>query len=459
MKKTKRGMREMAPNEATLKTQNRHLRLEWPLLAFPIAVLGTLLLLHIVDRSIRREVTAHLARTTGESVNRLPPAVTKTPDATTTARRSGGPGTGPDSWQQGAVSEANDRPVLTRQSDQPEPTRRAPVAQSAAARRTGLEGLKGAELIVVVLQGAIRDKDQTRIKQCLDDLVALGDQAIAPLSQVISSEGGEEGLWAAEALARIGSPVATATLLDTLSQVKEGPYKEELAKRVAGITNHESWPVLLDNALQTADSTVLRAAGSSLAQMADTPVVDELIARFGNATNDRDIERITQLMSNISSSKATESLIALAGDVASGPQDALEQAAIEALGKIGDPQAISYLMRKLEAAPPGEGDYLFNTIAQIKQPQGEDALLSAAAGNKEVSAEHGRLAAICALVNYPDSKTCQLLEQIVTEENERVSSAAARVLEDIRRTSPHVVANAQPLEKKDPAAPAESIEK
>jgi HEAT repeat protein len=456
--KTKRGIKlSMAPAEAAPKTQKRHVWLEWPLLAFPIAVLATLVLLHVLDRSIKREVTAHFSSATSEPVKKLAPAAANTPETTTAGR--GEPATGLDSQSQGAPPEESSRLAVNRQSDQLDTMRRAPVAQVPAVRRTSLEGLQGPERIVVILQGAVRDKDQARIKQCLDDLVALGDEVVAPLSQVISNEGGEEGLWAAEALARIGTPVATATLLDALSQIKEGPYKEELAKRVAGINNHESWPVLLDNVLQTADSTVLRAASGSLAQMADAPVVDELAARYEGATNERDIERITQLISNIQSSKATDSLIALAGDIASAPQDPLEQAAIEALGKVGDPQAISYLMRKLEASPPGEGDYLFNTIAQITQPQAQDALLSAAAGNKEVSAEHGRLAAIYALANYPDSKTCELLEQIVAqEENERVTSAAARTLDDIHRTSPHVVANAQGPEKRDPA-PDDSIKR
>jgi len=166
------------------------------------------------------------------------------------------------------------------------------------------------------------------------------------------------------------------------------------------------------------------------------------------------------VISNIRSPKATDSLISLAGDVASAPQDALAKAAVDGLGKIGDPQAISYLMRKLEAAPPGEGGYLVNTISQIKEPQALDALLYAAAGNKEVSAENGQTAAIYALRNFPDAKTYALLEQIVaTEENARVTAAATRTLDDLRRTSPHIVANAQSLVKKDPYAPTEPIKK
>jgi HEAT repeat protein len=459
-----RNRRRKSPTPSSDVTPRKHARrlpFEWPLLAFPVAVLAALVVLCVVDYSIKREMSASVTRRPAETAKAIAPAATERDTAASLAAEEGKPAPQitPDSGQQAAVaSDMPLQPPVTQQA--PEPGKRLPPVREEAGAPTRLAGLEGPDRTIVVLQDAIREKDQARIKQCIDNLVALGDQAIAPLTQVISNEGGEAGLWAAEALARIGTPLATTTLLDTLSQIKEGQYKEELGKRVAAISNHESWPVLLDHALQTADPTVLRAAGNSLSRMADTPVVDELLARYEIATEEGDIERIAQIIRNIDSSGATEALITLAGDVASAPQDALEQAAIEALGKIGDPQAVSYLMRKLEASPPGQGDYLFNTISQIKQPQAQDALLYAAAGNKEVSAENGRLAAIYALQNYPDARTYTLLEQIVAqEENERVSSAAVRTLDNIRRTSPHVVANAQSLEKKDPYAQPDMVKK
>ena len=428
-------------------------RFEWPLLAFPVAVLATLVILCVVNHSIQQQGPIRPARAETEARTVRPPAA-KVPDLTAVTDDTRPlPRTRIDAVPQGKPPQAKERSALAQEKEKPAAGTHEPVAQEGSGPRTGLQAMDGPGRIIVILQQAVREKDHARIKQCLDELVAWGDQVIAPLTQVIAGEQGEAGMWAAEALARIGSPQATTTLLDTLAQIKEGLYKEELGKRVAGISNHESWPVLLDNVLNTADSTVLRAAGESLSHMADTPIIDELIARFDGATDARDTERIAQLVSNIRSPKATESLISLAGDVASAPQDALARAAVDGLGKIGDPQAISYLMRKLEAAPPGESGYLVNTISQIKEPQAHDALLYAAAGNKEVSAENGRTAAIYALRNFPDARTISLLEQIATEENARVAAAATRTLDDIRRTSPHVVANAQSLVKKDPYAP------
>ncbi|RPJ32361.1 MAG: HEAT repeat domain-containing protein, partial [Planctomycetaceae bacterium] len=369
MKSIRRNKKSSTPSPAAPACpQGRGKQFEWPLLAFPAALLATLVALYVVNRSIQHQGPVRPVDTESAglaariSSTRAPDLMAVTDDSTGRAPRRR-----IDS-EAGDLSQMAERPPLAQEAQGREAVTREVVTEEGTGHRGGLQAMDSTGRIILMLQEAIQEKDHARIKQCLDELVALGDRAIAPLTQVIAREQGEAGMWAAEALARIGSPLATSTLLETLTQIKEGQYKEELAKRVAGINNHESWPVLLDNVLTTADSTVLRAAGEALARMADTPILDELIARFDGATDVRDTERIAQLIGNIHSSRATDSLISLAGDVASAPQDALARAAVEALGKTGDPQAISYLLRKLEATPPGESGYLVNTISQIKEP-------------------------------------------------------------------------------------------
>lgn len=317
-----------------------------------------------------------------------------------------------------------------------------------------LPPLQGTDKIIAVLREAAHENDHAKIKHCLDELVALGDEAIGPLTELISQRDDDAGLWAAEALARMGTPTAAGSLLDALAQVKEGRYKIELGKRVASVSNHESWPLLLDTVQDTADATVMRAAATALSRMADRPIVDEIVARYDAATTEAEAERLAQIIGNINSPKATEPLLSLAGDIASSPQDSLQRAAVDALAKIGDPQSVGYLLRKLEASPPGQGGEIFNAITQIDNPNAQPSLLYAAAGNKEVSAEHGRTAAIYALQNFPDEQTCVLLEQIIAvEDNAKVATAAMRTLEGIRKLSPHVVANADSAVKEDKLLP------
>jgi HEAT repeat protein len=440
--------------EAASQGRADGIRREWPLLIYPALFLATLAVLYVMNQSIRNQApagrTTKPAARTGADRQRPWPATT-------------GPLAPQDRYVRPApqhAADANDRDRAHRALSYLPPKHenraaaQADRSNPAGERRTraALDELQGPDRIIALLGAAVSDNDHARIKECLDQLVAMGDAAVIPLNDLIGTED-ETALWAAEALARIGTPTATSALLDALAQTKEGPYKEEFGKRVSGISNHDSWPVLLDSIMQSSDATVLRAAGAALARMADTPIVDAIVANYEAAATEEMLQRLTQLISNIQSPKATEALLALAGDTSSPPQDSLQQAALDALARIGDPQAVSHLLRRLEASAPGEGTEIFNAITRIESPEAHIPLLYAAAGNKEVSAE-GRTAAIYALKNYPSEKTIALLESIIAQEdNDRVRSAATRTLDDLRMAPHAVTAKSDPTVKEDHILP------
>ncbi len=420
------------------------IRSEWPLLLYPALVVAAIVLLQMVDRSIEKDLTP--------SPRQQHP---HTSEATTTTERNPLDASETAAGEEGSIpatgwaTPSSDTPA-TPDSDQAadrlrtiEALRdRAGSATSGgfafgAAESQELQGISG---ILADLRKAVQTQDHSRIKQAMNDLVALGDEVVGPLSDLVASGTDETALWAAEALARIGTPTATAALFDTLAQIRDGHYKEQIAKTASNISNHDSWPLLLDTFQDTKDATVQRAAGTSLSRMADTPVLDEIIARYDAALTEEEAARLAQLVGNINSPGANESLRALAGNVSGVPQDSLQQAAINALANVADAQSVSFLLSKLEAASPGEGGSLFNTVASINSPQAHSALLYAAAGSKDVSAEQGRAAAIYALENYPSVETCVLLEQIVaSEDNIAVVTAALRTLENIQKAVPSAV--------------------
>ena len=445
------GMREThdnkQPKTAAARKPTHHASFEWPLLIYPVLFLTTLAILYAVNRSIEKESPAPLneQRTTQEQA--------------ATSDRVGDDATG------GRAKLASGLSSHSRQLTEATGANQTPAAQSHRAagktqRAVDLSRLTGAAKTVALLRIAVDENDHAKIKQYLADLVAMGDEAVIPLSDLLAEEESDAALWAAAALARIGTPAAAGTLLDRLSQTQDGVYKEDLSKRVSSISNHDSWPLLLDTVMQASDSTVVRAAGAALSRMADAPVLDELMARYDSASTEAEVDRLAELVRNIRSSKATESLLSLAGSVSSAPADNLQEAAIEALAKIGDAQCISYLLQRLEASPPGQDTQLFNTITRIDSPEAQTSLLYAAAGNKEVSAEHGQTAAIYALKNYPSESTVALLERIIAQEqNERVVTAATRTLDDIKQSTHAVAAKADSLQKSEELFPLKTLEK
>jgi len=418
------------------------LRREWPLLLYPALVLMALAVLYTANRSLQDRLSrSGNPQRDGQDTTVTPGQVHRTnpnprlpgdDSASTTQSQT------PSDRQAGFSGQTERARALAAFR------RRANAEAQPTTTGTGAElHLEPAARLLGSLRQAIATQDHARIKQCMNDLLALGDEAVASLAEIVASGKDETTLWAAEALARIGTPGAATVLLDTLEQVKDGPYKEQLAKRASSISNHDSWPVLLDAIQDTQDPTVQRAAAASLTGMADTAVVDEIVARYDAAQTQEEADLLAQTLGNIDSPEAGASLRALAGDVSVPAQDGLQAAAIAALAEIGDPQSVNYLLQRLEASAPGQGSSLYNTITTIDDPQAQSALLYAAAGSKEVSAERGRTAAICALENYPSTETCQLLEQIVArEDNTAVVTAALRTLESIEKKQPAVVETA-----------------
>jgi len=423
------------------------LKREWPLLLFPALVLIALSVLYTAHRALREEM-ANSGSRPGMTPN-LPPTTSGPTEpngdsfglgtdevATSTQGPSpSDPQTAPDQPRQVYA-----RPVPPRPGNAD--ARQANLPGAADSGGESQDGLTVTQLVGTLRQ-ALQLNDHARIKQVMNDLVAMGDEAVLDLGEIVASGTDETALWAAEALARIGTPAAAAALLDTLAQVRDGEYKEQLAKRASNISNHDSWPVLLDAIQESKDPAVQRAAATSLGRVADTPVIDEIVARYDAALTPEEADVLAQVVSNISSPEASASLRALAGSVSATTLDSLQKAAIDAMAEIGDAQSVNYLLQKLEATPPGEGGALYNTIASIDQPQAEAALRYAAIGSKEVSAEQGRTAAISALANYPSEETYRLLEQIVeSEDNAAVVSAALRVLETIEKKEPAVAERA-----------------
>jgi len=435
------------------------MRHHWPLLLYPATILAAMIALHLAHRSIERE----LPPLRGNAKQRISASGRAGQSAPTKAGLQDTPAAlDTESMmpleETAATANAGTGLSSTREDEAADRAERT-VSAAGDTSAVDIDTLQGPDRTVALLRLAVESKDHNRIKQSLNELVALGDAAVVSLNDLVNM-GGEAGLWAAEALARIGTPMATTALLDTLAQTKEGSFKEELGRRIAGINNHDSWPTLLDTMTQTADAAVARAASTSLARMADTPVLDEIMARYEAAATEAEMQRLAQLVGNIQSPKATDALLSLAGDIASAPQDALQQAAIDALANVGDAQCLSHLLQRLEATTPGEGTDVYNAITRVSNPDVHSQLLYAAAGNKEVSAEYGRTAALEALKNYPSEETIALLERIVAQEsNEKVVTAASRALDEIRR-APHVItAKADTLKKSEEMLPLKPLTK
>jgi len=415
MKRARRQKKETQTLDKAPVPKKSFFKAEWPLFLYPALVLTALIVLYGVNRSMQNRRVAPGDR----------PEVQTTDTSQTTADAKETPRPKPEFKPEPETKVPSNRPTPRREPNRDRPAPKPEPIESEEATT-----------VLATLGQALESDDQATIKQCMRDLVALGDGAVEGLGEMVMEGDEETARWAAEALARIGTPYATSMLLTAMEDIGNSPLREQLVRQVSGITNHESWPVLMDAMLQNQDAGIQRATAASLARMADTAIVDEIVTLYEATTTEAEKTQLARLVSNISSAKASESLLALAGDPSATPQNNLEEAAIKALANVGDAQSVSYLLQRLEASTPSERSSVYMAITGINQPQAQSALLYAAAGNKEVS-QQGQAAAIYALGNFPNTQTYTLLQQIAaTQDDATVLSAAVRTLERIERSTP-----------------------
>ena len=457
MRSTKQARKGTTPQTLRPVKSKSLIRSEWPLLLYPVLVLAALGALYVANRPVLHDRSSLSGTQPDNQKQRMDSGQPN--GARDEGRTSTNPVAPKPEEARGASPDVKDeQQAMANGTGQVSPT---PVIHPPSGVSPAGSEPPGPGRLVGLLRRATQTNNQAALKDCLDQLVALGDQSIATLSDLVARGGADAScVWAAEALARIGTPAATQSLLDTLSQMKDGSYKEQIAKRASNISNHDSWPALLDAMQTTDDAVVRRAASTSLSRMADAPIVDELVARYDAAATTDEAANLASVVSSINSSKASESLLALAKEIPSVPEDPLERSILDAIANVGDPQCVSFLLRRLESCPPGGNAYLTGLIGKINQPQAQASLLYAAGGNKEVSAEQGRTAAILALKNFPSEQTYVLLEQIAsTEQNAAVASAAVRTLAGIQRAQPMLAANAQVRPGEQILLPVNSLQK
>lgn len=416
MKRARRQKKETQTQDKAPAQKKSFFKSEWPLFLYPALVVTALIVLYGVNRSMQNRP--------GPSDR---PEVQTTDTSQTTADAKEKPRPKPEFKPEPKTKVPSNRPAPRREPNRDRPAPKPAPTPSESEETT---------TVLATLGQALESDDHATIKQCIKELVALGDGAVEGLGEMVMEGDEETAQWAAEALARIGTPYATSMLLTAMEDIGNTPLREQLVRQVSGITNHESWPVLMDAMLQNRDAGIQRATAASLARMADTAIVDEIVTLYEAATTEAEKTQLARLVSNISSTEASESLLALAGDPSATPQNNLEEAAIKALANVGDAQSVSFLLQRLEASGPSERSSVYMAITGINQPQAQSALLYAAAGNKEVS-QQGQAAAIYALGNFPNTQTYTLLQQIAaTQDDATVLSAAVRTLERIERSTP-----------------------
>ncbi len=236
-----------------------------------------------------------------------------------------------------------------------------------------------------------------------------------------------------------GSPVVATEGKSELRQVSfrvleampEGDAKEEMAMQLAGTTNRSSAAILLEVVTTSNDRAAFRAAATALTHMADDELVREMVARCDSTPDEEVRLRLAEIIGGIDNEAAIDGLIWLTDGKDRSPSDPLMAAAVEGLGRIGTPHAANYLVQRLDSAPQKAATQIAQSLAQMESPEARAAIRSAAQGNKDVTTDAQRIAAIRALRNHPDEEAVSALTALAGDSSQLVKAAAEEALATI----------------------------
>lgn len=230
-------------------------------------------------------------------------------------------------------------------------------------------------------------------------------------------------------LALRGTPEDVIELIKLYHEAPSDEVRDEIFSAACTLSNPESAELLFQLLAASGESDLTTAAALSLARMADSVLLDEILYRYETAGTPDEQARLLGILYQIRSPSRVPALIGMAERQPGGDP---ATAVLQTLGMIGSPEAVEYLLDRLIAAgAPEERAAYGEALSWVVEADALPLLISAATDGSLVPAARG--AAARALGNFMPEYVESLLGSMVsTERDAAVRRAAQEALEKVR---------------------------
>ncbi|MBP7829973.1 MAG: HEAT repeat domain-containing protein [Kiritimatiellae bacterium] len=230
-------------------------------------------------------------------------------------------------------------------------------------------------------------------------------------------------------LALRGTPEDVIELIKLYHEAPSDEVRDEIFSAACTLSNPESAELLFQLLAASGESDLTTAAALSLARMADSVLLDEILYRYETAGTPDEQARLLGILYQIRSPSRVPALIGMAERQPGGDP---ATAVLQTLGMIGSPEAVEYLLDRLIAAgAPEERAAYGEALSWVVEADALPLLISAATDGSLVPA--ARAAAARALGNFMPEYVESLLGSMVsTERDAAVRRAAQEALEKVR---------------------------
>jgi HEAT repeat protein len=257
--------------------------------------------------------------------------------------------------------------------------------------------------------------------------------AFAELAALLRSGDADLALLGAYGLSGIATPEAAAEVLAAIQGSQLGMSKRELAAALSDFNNPQLAGLFLGLLGTSQEREVFFAAQRALANLADTPLVNQVVQRCeaSNSAAERDnLVGALRLMQNTNCVEGLLSIFRQQRVISS--TDPLGLAAADTLGIIGSQVAVTNLFVHLWSLREGASSPVFDSLGRVSNPESLPLLASVAYGQAHGASLYSRMAAVQALGNYNAQQVQPALNWLIqNDSNAGIREAAANALKRV----------------------------
>lgn len=257
--------------------------------------------------------------------------------------------------------------------------------------------------------------------------------ALAELSALAKSQDADIALLGAHGLAGLGTPEAAVELVASIQAAQPGAGRRELSAAL-GCFNSPATAQLFFGLLGTSeDREVLAGAEKALSNMADTPIIHEILQRYEASNSPGERDNLLAALRHMQTTNCVPALLDIVNQQkVISSTDPLGLAAVDTLGIIGSTVAVSNLFTHLANAREGGSSPIYDAIGRVSNPESLPMLASVAYGQVPGTSLHARMAAIQALGNYTAQQVQPALNWLIQNDpNAGIREAAANAFKRV----------------------------
>jgi HEAT repeat protein len=204
--------------------------------------------------------------------------------------------------------------------------------------------------------------------------------------------------------------------------------KSAMRQTLASVRDPASADLLIQFLAEDGDPEVVSGAEQALLGMMSAPLMQKIISAYRAAAKPS-AKKIALLVERVRTPAAFPILAEMLQASVIHADDPLILAALHTLAVTGTPYTAAVLARRLDqAATPDEEVILTNALAAVSSDGTVNELIAIAQGKQDVTRAATRVGAIRALANYPISQVRAALQELATDRDPQIASAAVQVL-------------------------------